>query len=64
MRRWIFVIIIALGAWHFWSTREIHHEPGVLVDGTPEQSAVGTGHGGLVKAGYRITPLQTFSLAV
>jgi len=62
MRRWIFIIVIALGAWHHWSTREVSREAGVLADGTPMQSNVAGGANPLAKAGYRIIPLQAFAL--
>jgi len=62
MRRWIFIIVIALGAWQYWSTREVSREPGVLADGAPMQSEEAGGPTPLVKAGYRIIPLQAFAL--
>lgn len=62
MWRWILIVPVALGAWHFWSTREVAQPPGVLVAAAPAQIDLDEPPPNLAKPGYRITPLQRFSL--
>lgn len=62
MWRWLFIAIVALGAWHFWSTREVAQPPGILVAAEPVQLPLDERRPSLSKPGYRITPLQRFSL--
>jgi len=63
MWRWIFIALLALGAWHFWTTREVVQPAGILVAAAPAQLQIGEVRPRLSKAGYRITALQRFSLA-
>ncbi len=63
MWRWIFIALLALGAWHFWTTREVAQPAGILVAAAPAQLQIGEVRPRLSKAGYRITALQRFSLA-
>jgi hypothetical protein len=63
MWRWIFIALLALGAWHFWTAREVAQPAGILVAAAPAQLQIGEVRPRLSKAGYRITALQRFSLA-
>ena len=62
MWRWFFITIVTLGAWHFWSTREVAQPAGVLIATVPQQTALGEQPPNLSKRGYRIKPLQRLSL--
>jgi hypothetical protein len=62
MWRWIFIAVLVLGAWHFWTTREVAQPPGILVAAAPEQSQIDDAPPRLSRPGYRITALQRFSL--
>ena len=62
MWRWILIALLALGAWHWWSTREVARPPGILVAASPVQVDIGDSEPHLSKPGYRITPLERFSL--
>jgi hypothetical protein len=62
MWRWLFIVIVALGAWQFWSRREVVQAPGILIAAEPVQLALDQPQPGLSKPGYRITALQRFSL--
>ena len=62
MWRWIAIALFALGAWHFWSTREVAQPPGILVAAEPLQLQIDDTRPALSKPGYRVTPLQRFSL--
>jgi hypothetical protein len=62
MWRWIFIALLALGAWHFWTTREVAQPAGVLVAAAPEQLQIGETPPRLSRPGYRITALQRLSL--
>jgi hypothetical protein len=62
MWRWIVIVLLALGAWHWWSGREVTHPPGILVAASPLQEPVGAQRLHLSKTGYRVTALQRFSL--
>jgi hypothetical protein len=63
MWRWIFIALLALGAWHFWIAREVAQPAGILAAAAPAQLQIGEVRPRLSKAGYRITALQRFSLA-
>ena len=62
MWRWIFIALVALGAWHFWSTREVAQPAGILVAAAPAQLELDEVRPHLSKPGYQVTPLQQFSL--
>jgi hypothetical protein len=62
MWRWLFIAIVALGAWHFWSMREVAQPPGILVAAEPAQLSLDERRPSLSKPGYRITPLERISL--
>jgi hypothetical protein len=62
MWRWIFIALIALGACHRWSMREVAQPPGILAASAPVQLDLDELRPALSKSGYQITPLQRFSL--
>jgi hypothetical protein len=62
MWRWIFIVLAALGVWHFWSAREVAQPPGILAAAAPVQVQLDESRPHLSKRGYRVTPLQQFSL--
>ena len=62
MWRWILIALLALGAWHWSSTREVTHPPGILVAASPVQLPLGERLPHLSKPGHRVTPLERFSL--
>ena len=59
--RLCFAVLLMATAWHYFSTRPVHHAAGILVENNPEQSnslavapfAVGD---------YQVTPLATFTV--
>jgi len=61
--RWLLILPLAWGAWDYWVTRPIVYPPGVLASAEPVQSSLDARPVTLVKKGYQIIPLQTFSLA-
>ena len=60
--RWLFVLVLAYAAWSGWHARAVSHAPGVLVESAPQQSDLATPLPPVERAGYRLTPLETFSL--
>ncbi len=62
MWRWIFIVVVVLGAWYSWNTRGIAQPAGVLAAAVPAQLELDEPQPALSKPGYRITPLQRFSL--
>ncbi len=59
LKRLLFFIVIAFGAYITFNTRSIDHGPGVLVDSTPVQREIGTSKP-FIHKGYRVTPLADF----
>ena len=59
--RWLIILVLAYGAWTYWHSRTVSYPPGVLVASDPVQAPLDTAPA-LLKTGYRITPLQSFSL--
>ena len=62
MWRWVFIAIFALGAWHFRSARAVEQPAGILIAAEPDQVPLDERQPSLSKPGYRIKPLQRFSL--
>jgi hypothetical protein len=62
MWRWILIALLALGAWHWWSTGEVTHPPGILVAASPVQLPIGAQRPHLSKAGHQVTPLERFTV--
>ena len=60
--RLVLLLPVALGVWNYWQGRPVSHPPGILVHEAPVQQALNTTPPLLVKPGYRITPLESFSL--
>jgi len=62
--RWriVFVVFLAFGLWKLWSEREASHPPGALVHDTPTQASIEPSAHTLSKNGYRIEPLERFTL--
>jgi hypothetical protein len=60
--RWLFVLVLAYAAWSAWQARPVSHPPGVLVESAPEQTDLAAPLPALAYAGYRLTPLEAFSL--
>lgn len=63
MMRWIFIALIAFGAWHWWSGRGIEHAPGVLAVAQPQQRALSVAPPPQFrKNDYTLTALAHFTL--
>ena len=60
--RWLFLLVLLFGVWHAWQGRAMQHPPGRLVDAIPQQADLPAATPSIERAGYRITPLQAFSL--
>src|ERR1700694_3208187 len=60
--RWLLVIPFAYGAWNHWHSRPVHHSPGILAAAEPSQTDAAVNGVVLERNGYRITPLQAFSI--
>jgi len=60
--RWLFLLMLSFGVWNAWQGRALQRAPGVLVDAVPLQVELPSGMPSIEHAGYRITPLQAFSL--
>jgi len=60
-RHWLVVAAIGYGIWSFASSRPVSHPPGVLAADDPVQGPLSSVPS-LSRAGYEITPLQSFSL--
>jgi len=60
--RWLFLLPLAWGVWNHWHGRPVVHDPGMLVSTQPVQTALDTAVTRLARPGYRITPLESFSL--
>jgi len=58
---WIAILLVGYAAWSQWSSRPVSHGPGVLAPTEPVQTPVPAAPS-LQRPGYRITPLQSFSL--
>jgi hypothetical protein len=56
------VASLTYGAWHYVSTREISHAPGVLAAAEPLQGVVAGSPPVFEKAGYKITALASFDI--
>ncbi|WP_428603292.1 hypothetical protein [Sedimenticola sp.] len=61
LKRLLFVVVIAYGAYATYNTRSVEHDPGVLVTDAPIQRDIGTA-APFTLNGYRVTPLAEFSL--
>lgn len=59
--RLLFIFLIAYGAFHYLTQREIEHAPGVLVGEEPYQGSAGAAVEQTIN-GFQITPLATFSI--
>jgi len=60
--RWLFLLMLLFGVWSAWQSRALQQPPGVLVNAIPQQVELPAGTPVIERAGYRITPLQAFSL--
>jgi hypothetical protein len=60
--RWLLVLILAYAAWNAWQSRPVTHAPGVLAAAAPEQNELAAPLPAFERAGYRVTPLQSFAL--
>jgi hypothetical protein len=60
--RWLLVLVFAYAAWNAWQSRPVTRGPGVLAAAPPQQNELAAPLPALERAGYRITPLQSFSL--
>jgi len=58
---WIAILLVGYAAWSHWTSRPVSHGPGVLAPTDPVQTPV-LAAPSLHRRGYRITPLQSFSL--
>lgn len=61
LKRLLFVVVIAYGAYATYNSRSVEHAPGVLADTAPQQRDIGDTAPFTYK-GYRVTPLAEFSL--
>ncbi len=59
--RLLFIFLIAYGAFHYFTQREIAHVPGMLVSEAPYQGSAGSAPLKLIH-GFEITPLASFSV--
>ena len=60
---WICAALVLLGAWRWYSTREVSHGPGVLVADEPWQDDVDSTEG-VEREGFRLVPRAEFSATV
>jgi len=60
--RWLLVLILAYAAWNAWQSRPVTHAPCVLAAAAPEQNELAAPLPAFERAGYRVTPLQSFAL--
>lgn len=61
MKRWLLVLLFAVGAWHGWQGRVASHPPGELAPDEPLQRGIGASPD-LSKDGYRIEALARFDI--
>jgi hypothetical protein len=59
--RLLFIFLIAYGAFHYLTQREIEHGPGVLVAEVPYQGSAGSAAAQTI-SGFQVTPLASFSI--
>src|SRR5690349_15223731 len=60
--RGLFLILLLFGVWHAWQGRAVQQPPGVLIHAIPLQTELPVETPNIERAGYRVTPLQAFSL--
>lgn len=61
LKRLLFVVVVAYGAYATYNSRSVEHDPGVLVTDAPIQSNIGSATP-FAHKGYQVTPLADFSL--
>lgn len=61
LKRLLFVVVIAYGAYATYTSRSVEHDPGILVKNVPVQRAMGSATP-FAHKGYQVTPLAEFSL--
>ncbi len=61
LKRLLFTVIVAYGAYTTYTARPIKHDPGILVNETPNQREIAAATPFAYK-GYQVTPLAEFSL--
>jgi hypothetical protein len=59
---WLLILVLAYAAWDAWQGRAVSRPPGVLVADAPLQTDLAGRVAPIEHTGYRITPLQSFSL--
>ena len=60
--RWLLILVLVYAAWNAWQSRAVSRPPGVLVADAPLQAELEGQLPPMEHTGYRITPLQSFSL--
>jgi len=61
LKRLLFVVVVAYGAYATYNSRSLEHDPGILVRDAPNQSEIDTATP-FTHKGYQVTPLAEFSL--
>src|SRR5437867_3666143 len=60
--RWLLILVLLYAAWSAWQDRPVTRPAGVLVDAAPLQTDLPAQLAPIEHTGYRLTPLQAFSL--